>query len=93
MDQRFQSVEAAIAALATPSSPEWMAAFGFLAQHPETAELIVATFAETLEQMGVRPTGRDASTGEPVYRPEDVPLALGLPSSALEHFGGKGEGG
>ena len=91
MSNRFETIETAMAALSTPNSPDWINAFAFLAQHPDTAQLIVTTFAETLEQMGMEPTGYDPSSGEPEFSPEDVARALGIPLSGIASFSGKAD--
>jgi len=84
MSREFASVEEALVALATPGAPDWGAAFGYLARHPETAEMMVETFRETLAQMGIAPTGTDPQTGEPAYSLEDIARAMGMPEEDLD---------
>ena len=84
MSREFESIEEALMALATPGTADWGAAFGYLSRHPETAEMMLATFRETLEQMGVAPTGSDPETGERVYSLEDVARAMGVPEQDLD---------
>ena len=74
----------AFAALANPADPNWGAAFALLADQPETARFMLETFAETLEQMGVVPSGVDPASGEPAYSLDDVARALGVPGAELE---------
>lgn len=62
----------------------WGEAFRFLASQPETASLMLGTFRETLEQMGVEPSGADPVTGEPRYSLSDVARAAGVPESQLD---------
>ena len=71
-------------ALAIPGTPEWGAAFGYLSRHPDTAEMMLETFRETLEQMGIAPTGTDPQTGEPAYNLEDVARAMGVSEGELD---------
>ena len=84
MQGPFETIDAAFTTLSNPEDPRWADAFGFLAQQPETAQLVMETFRETLEQMGVEPTGRDPSTGEPSYSLADVARAMGVPADELE---------
>ena len=97
MSEKFSSIEEAFATLANPASPEWAEAFGFLAGHPDSAALMLETFRETLEQMGVEPSGTDAVTGEPKYSLADVARAMGIPEVDLDRVvnqvgeGGKGQ--
>lgn len=84
MNEKFPSLEAAFMALSNPQSPDWLAAFSFLASQPETAEVIMQTFSETLEQMGIEPSGTDPGTGEPAYGLADVGKAMGIPEDELE---------
>jgi hypothetical protein len=83
MSTTFDSVEQAMLALADPAGGRWGEAFGFLAEHPETAALMLETFAETLAQMGVEPGAVDAA-GEPVYTLADVARALGIAEADLQ---------
>lgn len=78
------SLDEALEVLGDPEDPRWLRAFALLARHPDTAGVIQATFRETLEEMGARPTGVDPRTGEPVFSLADVARALGIPESALE---------
>ena len=71
-------------ALADPSKPAWADAFRFLCGHPDTERPMLDSFRETLEQMGVEPSGTDPETGEPGYRLEDVARAMGVPEAELE---------
>ena len=71
-------------ALATPATPDWGAAFAYLSRHPETAEMMLETFRETLAHMGVAPTGTDPQTGEPAYSLEDVARAMGVSEEDLD---------
>lgn len=80
----FSSIEAAFQTLADPSNPDWAAAFAYLSAHPETAALMIETFRETLEQMGVAPTGTDPASGEPRFSLRDVARALGVPEADLD---------
>ena len=84
MTTRFDALEEALVALADPSSPNWGDAFRFLADQPETERLMLETFGETLEQMGVRPTGADPVTGAPAYSLSDVARAMGVPEADLD---------
>ena len=77
-------VEQAFVALADPSNPAWGEAFRFLSGHPDTAEMMIETFTETLEQMGVEPTGTDPATGWPAYALADIAHAMGLPEADLD---------
>jgi hypothetical protein len=85
MRSTFASVEDALLTLSNPEDPQWAAAFSFLASHPDTAELILETFRDTLEEMGAEAGRVDPLTGEPVYSLADVARALGIPESALEN--------
>jgi len=80
----IETVEDALIVLADPANPSWADAFHFLSGHPDTSELVLETFQETLEQMGVKPSGTDPVTSEPRYRLEDVARALGVPESTLD---------
>ncbi|MGD2082910.1 MAG: hypothetical protein PVF91_08095 [Chromatiales bacterium] len=84
MTSRFDSVEAAFMALADPRSPDWADAFSFLSGHPRTARMMVETFRETLEQMGVEPTDTDPVSGEPSFSLADVARAMGVAEEDLE---------
>jgi len=84
MSSPFADLDQAIAALADPSDPNWGAAFGLLAGHPGTAQFMLETFAETLAEMGVVPSGIDPVTDEPAYNLEDVARALGVPGCELD---------
>jgi hypothetical protein len=80
----FETIDQAIAALADPADPNWGAAFGLLADHPGTAQFMLETFAETLAEMNVVPSGIDPATGEPAYSLDDVARALGVPGAELD---------
>jgi hypothetical protein len=84
MEQPFDTLDAAFMTLANPEDPRWSDAFSFLARQPETGQLIIDTFRETLEQMGVEPSGTDPSTGEPSYSLADIARAMGVPAEELE---------
>jgi hypothetical protein len=84
VSEKFSSIEDAFAALAKPGSPEWAEAFSFLARHPDSAALMLQTFRETLEQMGVEPSGTDPITGEPGYSLAHVARAMGSPEDDLD---------
>jgi hypothetical protein len=75
---KFDSVEAAFMTLADPRSPDWAEAFSFLSRHPRTAQMMIETFSETLQHMGVEPTDRDPVTGEPSFGLADVARAMGV---------------
>lgn len=83
MSDPFDSIEDALLVLANPQDPAWGEAFQLLASHPDTAELMLETFRETLRQLGVEPSGRDPQTGEPIYALDDVARALGLAAQDL----------
>jgi len=87
MSHPFETLEQAIAALADPKDPNWGGAFGLLAGHPGTAQFMLETFAETLAEMGVMPSGVDPATGEPAYSLDDVARALGVPGTELDPGG------
>ena len=74
----------AFAALADPGDPNWGPAFALLASQLETARIMLETFAETLEQLGVAPSGIDPASGQPAYSLEDVAQALGVSAAELE---------
>jgi hypothetical protein len=84
MAKPFSSIEEAFAALANPGDPRWGAAFAFLSAHPDTASLMVESFRETLEQVGIAPTGTDPDTGEPSFGLRDIARALGVPEADLD---------
>lgn len=84
MKQQFETIDEAFLALADPTSPTWAHAFRMLASNPETAGLMLETFRETLEQMGVEPSGADPVTGEPEFNLNDVARAMGVPEASLE---------
>jgi hypothetical protein len=84
MSAEFASVEAAFMALAEPGNPRWGAALAYLSARPETAELILQTFRETLEQMGIAPSGTDPVTGEAAYGIADVARAMGIAETDLD---------
>jgi hypothetical protein len=84
MNSPFDSVAAAFLVLADPSRPDWGDAFRFLSSQPVTAQLMLETFQETLEQMGVTPSGNDPRTGAPAYSLADVARAMGMPQEDLD---------
>ena len=84
MSTEFDSVEAAFMTLANPGSPDWADAFSFLSRHPRTLQMMIETFRETLEQMGIEPTDTDPATGEPTFGLSDVARAMGVPAEDLE---------
>ena len=84
MFKPFESLDAAFMVLSDPEDPRWADAFGFLAQQPETGQLMIETFRETLGQMGVEPSGVNPSTGEPAYSLADIARAMGIPPEDLE---------
>ena len=84
MTRTFDSIEAAFMALSDPSRPEWGEAFRFLSGHPDTAQLMLETFQETLEQMGIEPSDTDPVTGAPAYSLADVARAMGIPQADLD---------
>ena len=84
MTSPIDTPDRAFAALANPGDPNWGATFALLANQPETAQLMLDTFAETLEQMGVVPSGVDPASGEPTYSLEDVARTLGVPGAELD---------
>ena len=81
--QSFATVDDAFLALSNPESPQWAAAFSFLAAHPDTAEMMLETFRDTLEALGAEAGETDPLTGEPVYSLSDVARALGVPEADL----------
>ena len=84
MPSPIETADQAFAALADPSDPNWGAAFTLLASQPETARIMLRTFVETLEQLGVAPSGIDPASGQPAYRLDDVARALGVPAAELD---------
>jgi len=84
MKQPFDTIDEAFLALADPTSPAWGNAFRMLASNPATAGLMPDTFRETLEQMGVAPSGADPETGEPAFSLNDVARVMGVPEASLE---------
>jgi len=84
MSNPFETIDQAIAALADPADPNWGAVFGLLADHPGTAQFMLETFAETLAEMNMVPSGIDPATGEPAYSLDDVARALGVPGAELD---------
>ena len=84
MTESFDSIEAALMALANPGSPDWGHAFAWLSNHPETAELMQEVFQETLQQMGVEASETDPLTGEPSYSLAAVARALGASEAELD---------
>jgi len=84
MTQRFDSIDAAFMTLSDPSNPEWGEAFEFLMQHPDTSQLMIETFRDTMKQMGIEPSGLDPVTGEPTYTLKDVARAMGIPETELD---------
>ena len=84
MNKTFDSPEEAFAALANPGSPEWAHAFTFLFEHPDTYEVMLETFQDTLADMGAEPSGVDPDSGEPVYTLSDVSKALGIAETDLD---------
>lgn len=83
MNDTFENVQDAFMALSNPEDPRWAAAFRFLAAHPETAQMMLETFQETLREMGAEASGEDPVTGEPVYSLTDVARALGITEGGL----------
>lgn len=84
MTSPIDTPDQAFAALANPGDPNWGAAFALLASQPETAQLMLEAFAETLEQLGVVPSGIDPASGLPAYSLDDVTRALGVPMAELD---------
>jgi hypothetical protein len=79
MQDPFESLDQAFDVLADEVDPSWGAAFALFASQPEKAQLMLDTFAETLEQLGVPPSGFDPASGQPAYSLDDVSRALGVP--------------
>ena len=44
---------------------------------------MIETFRETLEELGIPPTGTDPATGEPAYALADIARAMGVPERDL----------
>ena len=84
MSTPFDSVEAAMMVLSNPDDSAWGEAFAFLIRHPDTSQLMMENFRDTLEQMGVEPSGQDPVTGEPSYSLQDVARAMGIPPDELD---------
>ncbi|MEN8174871.1 MAG: hypothetical protein ABFS23_03855 [Pseudomonadota bacterium] len=84
MATSIDNPEAAFMALADPQNPQWAEAFAYLANQPETAQVIMDTFKETLQQMGVEPSGTSPATGEPSYSLADIARAMEIPAADLE---------
>jgi hypothetical protein len=84
MTSEIDSIEAAFMVLASPGSPDWADAFAFLSRHPRTARVMIETFRETLEQLGVEPTETDPVTGEPTFGLADVARAMGVSAEDLQ---------
>ena len=84
MTETFESPESALMALSDPASPDWLSAFAYLSQHPQTSQLMMEIFRETLEQMGIEPSGTDPVSGEPSFTLRDVARAMGLPETELD---------
>lgn len=84
MSESFETIEDAFLALADPGNPGWADAFRTLTDNPDTAALMLDTFRDTLEQMGVKPSSANPTTGEPEYSFADVAGAMGVPETGLE---------
>ncbi len=84
MTHSFDSMEAAFEVLSDPSNAQWAQAFAYLFTHPETSEMMLETFRDTLKDMGAEPGSIDPSTGEPVYSLADVAKAMGIPETDLD---------
>jgi hypothetical protein len=84
MSGGFESVQEAVGVLADPEDPRWGEAFAYLSAHPDTAQLMLETFRDTLAEMGAEAGGVDPLTGEPLYAPGDVASALGIPEVDLD---------
>lgn len=84
MTQTFESMEQAFMVLANPQDPQWPAAFGYLASHPDTAKMMLEAFQDTLQDMGAEPSGLDPDSGEPIYTLKDVAQAMGIPETELD---------
>ncbi len=78
MTTPIASVEDAFQALGDPGNPAWGAAFAYLSAQPDTATLMIETFRETLEELGIPPTGTDPATGKPAYALADIARAMGV---------------
>ncbi len=83
MNNSFESIETAFEALSNPGSPEWAQAFAYLFTHPDTSEMMLETFQETLMDMGAEPSGTDPDSGEPIFTLADVSKALGIAETDL----------
>ncbi len=83
-ENSFSSLEEALIVLSYPTDPRWGAAFAFLSEHPDTAQMMLENFREVLEQMGVEPSGTDPGTGAPAYSLADVARAMGVRESDLD---------
>ncbi len=83
MNRSFDNIEAAFEVLSNPGSPQWAQAFAFLFTHPDTSEMMLETFQETLRDMGAEATGTDPVSGEPVYTLVDASKALGIAETEL----------
>jgi hypothetical protein len=83
-NKTFDNPQQALDALSDPGGPDWARAFAFLCAHPETSAMMLETFRDTLQGMGVEPGGTDPQTGEPVYTLSDVSKALGIPEADLD---------
>lgn len=84
MTDTFDSPDSALTVLSDPGNPDWLSAFAYLSRHPQTAQLMMETFRETLEQMGIEPSGTDPVSGEPSFTLRDVARAMGLPETELD---------
>lgn len=69
--------------ISDPSSPGRMEAFAFISKQPETAQLMIKTFSDTLVEMGIEPSGVDETTGEATYNVSDIAKAMGVPEDEL----------
>jgi hypothetical protein len=54
---------------------------------------MIETFRETLEQMGVAPSGTDPVTGEPAYGLREIAQAMGVPEADLDAAVGEATSG
>ncbi len=78
MHKKFSSVDEAFMVISDPNNPCWLEAFTFLSEQPETAQLMLKTFSDTLTEMGIEPSGIDEETGEAIYSIDDVAKAMGV---------------